>query len=162
MIGIGKRVYRFLKLQREAVWLVYNASNIDKNSGLLRRAYAKLAARRLALRFGIYVAPSARVGTGLVLPHPTGIVIGEGAVIGSNVTIYQHVTIGRRRSDTPSYPNIGDRVTIYAGAVIVGGIDIGPRSAIGANCVVMNDVADDSVVRPCVVAQVKPCATDSK
>jgi serine O-acetyltransferase len=80
-------------------------------------------------------------------PHPIGIVIASGVVIGKKVTIYQNVTIGRKTvGDESSYPVVCDNVIVYAGAVLIGNITIGARSIIGANAIVSKSVPPDSVV----------------
>lgn len=84
----------------------------------------------------------ARLGEGLQLPHPTGVVIHEDAVIGKNCMIMQQVTIGQLSRD--GAPTIGDSVYIGAGAKILGPIKIGDRARIGANAVVLTDVPSDS------------------
>jgi len=66
--------------------------------------------------------------------------VGEGVTLGDNVTLYQHVTLGRSRSDQAVYPKVGDNVIIYAGAIIAGGVTIGDNAVIGANAVVIRDV----------------------
>lgn len=94
-------------------------------------------------RYGCYLSPSAQIGPGLALPHPNGIVIGEGAVIGAGCTIYHQVTLGGRRLGDQSrgaYPQIGDNVVIFAGAKLIGQITIGDGATIGANAVVLQDV----------------------
>ncbi len=83
---------------------------------------------------------SARIAPGLYLPHPVGIVIGEGVEVGADVTINQNVTLGRASGAKPQYPVIEAGVTIYAGAVIVGGVRIGRGAVIAANAVVTSDV----------------------
>lgn len=75
----------------------------------------------------------------MYFPHATGIVIGERAVIGNNCKIYHDVTIGAR-FDGDDYPIIGDGVTIFAGAKIIGPVSIGDKSIIGANAVVIKDI----------------------
>lgn len=98
-------------------------------------------------RYGCYISPRAQIGARLRLPHPVGIVIGDGVVIGEGCTLYQHVTLGgRRRGDWQrgAYPIVGDGVVLFAGAVIAGAIAIGDRSVIGANAVVLEDVPPDS------------------
>lgn len=83
-------------------------------------------------------------------PHgPTGIFISKGAKIGKNCIIFQHVTIGSNTiltSKTKGAPEIGDNVFIGAGAAIIGGIKIGNNCRIGANCIVVQDVPENSVV----------------
>jgi serine O-acetyltransferase len=81
-------------------------------------------------------------------PHPVGIVVGSEVRIGRNVTIYQNVSIGRRRQgleEAAEYPTLEDHVTVYAGAVIMGNITIGSHAIIGANAVVSKDVPPKSI-----------------
>lgn len=85
------------------------------------------------------------------LPHPIGIVIAKNATLGNNCVIYQNVTIGAKsrelaRLGKSQFPVIGDNVTIYAGACIIGGIKIGNNVTIGANAVVVKDVPDNAIV----------------
>jgi serine O-acetyltransferase len=91
------------------------------------------------------ITPGVKIGRGLYLPHPTGIVIRGECVIGDNVTILQGVTIGRLKDGDLSETQIGDGVSIYAGAVILGNIKIGNNAVIGANAVVLTDVPDSAV-----------------
>lgn len=102
---------------------------------------------------GCDISPDAVIGAGFKLPHPAGAVIGP-CVIGKNVSISQNVTLGNRTrgedSQSPpvtmvessSFPVIGDDVSVYSGAVVVGAIKIGKGAKIGANAVVMEDVPD--------------------
>lgn len=80
----------------------------------------------------------ARLGSGLMLPHPNGIVIHEDARIGDDCMIMQQVTVGM--IDEGEVPTIGDRVYIGAGAKIIGKLTVGDGARIGANAVVMSDV----------------------
>ena len=91
---------------------------------------------------GAEIFPQARIAPGLTIKHPGGIVIGSGAKIGRDCTILQNVTLGEKlgASGDHSYPTIGNRVTICAGAVIVGPVTIGDDATIGANAVVLMDV----------------------
>ena len=84
-------------------------------------------------------------------PHPIGIVIANNATLGKNCIIYQNVTIGAKSYELAKmgkkyFPTIGDNVTIYAGACVIGGIKIGNNVVIGANAVVTKDIPDNSVV----------------
>ena len=72
----------------------------------------------------------------------TGVTIGSGAIIGDNCTIYHQVTIGKEKE---KFPVIGEDVTIYAGAKIIGNVKIGNGAVIGANAVVLQDVPDNCV-----------------
>lgn len=109
-------------------------------AGRLRRFAALLAWLSNTRAYGCYISPSARIGAGLVLPHPVGVVIGEGSEIGEDVTIYQSVTLGRRSAQDEHYPRLGDGVTVYAGATLLGGITIGAGAVIAAQAVVTCDV----------------------
>lgn len=132
--------------QAISVRWIYAMTRAGARGGLFWELVARYYTRRLAKRFGIYVSPHASIGPGLTLPHPVGIVIGEGCSIGKNATIYQHVTIGRRSRNDPRYPVIGNDVVLYPGAVVIGPVRIGARVRIGANQVVSFHLPDGSVV----------------
>jgi serine O-acetyltransferase len=87
------------------------------------------------------------IGKNLKMPHPIGVVIGDGVVIKNNVTVFQQVTFGShgKKSIELAYPVIEDGVKIYAGAKIIGGITIGENAVIGANSVVNIDVPPNTV-----------------
>lgn len=80
-----------------------------------------------------------------IFPHPVGIVIGKGVIIGKNCIVFQNVTIGVRNSLSTDYPDIGDNVQIYAGAIIIGGVKIGNNAIIGAGCIVTGDVPENKI-----------------
>ena len=93
----------------------------------------------------LYAGPrGARIGAGLRLIHPTNILIGPGVAIGEDCLIHNDVTLGT--GPIPGMPKIGNNVTIYPGARILGGVVIGDHAMIGANCVVIRDVPSDSVM----------------
>ncbi|WP_049824045.1 serine O-acetyltransferase [Bradyrhizobium sp. WSM2254] len=110
------------------------------------RVLSRLVWRSTVRNYGCYVAPTARLGAGLCLPHPVGIVIGEGSVIGNDVTIYQGVTLGRASHDVDVYPSIEDGAVIYAGATLLGPIKIGRNAVVAAHSVVLSDVPDFATV----------------
>lgn len=85
-----------------------------------------------------------RLGGGLLIPHPTGIVIHPGADIGKNCLIMQQVTIGGNRG--PGVPTIGDGVDIGPGAKVLGEVTIGDKAIIGACSLVLKDVPAGAVV----------------
>lgn len=87
-----------------------------------------------------HIAPSARFGGGLYMPHPTGIVVGDGVIVGSDATIYQQVTLGRHHPDIAGAPRLGDHCRLGAGAKILGPISLGDHVTIGANAVVLADI----------------------
>jgi serine O-acetyltransferase len=96
---------------------------------------------------GIEIHPAARVGDGLFIDHGTGVVIGETADVGENVTMYQGVTLGGTGFATGKrHPTVQDNVTIGSGAKLLGPITIGHGAKIGANAVVIHDVPPNSTV----------------
>jgi serine O-acetyltransferase len=112
---------------------------------------ARLAARALAeltrILTGVEIHPGAVLGAGLFIDHATGVVIGETAEVGDDVTIFHGVTLGGTGRETGKrHPTVGDRVTIGAGAKILGPIKIGDDSRIGANAVVVKEVPASAVV----------------
>ncbi|EOU1870899.1 serine O-acetyltransferase [Clostridium perfringens] len=90
---------------------------------------------------GIEIHPGAKIGKGLFIDHGMGVVIGETAEIGDNVTIYHGVTLGGTGKDKGKrHPTIGNNVIIGCGAKILGPISIGDGAKIGANSVVLKNV----------------------
>lgn len=92
------------------------------------------------------IPAGARIGPGLCLMHPRDIMIPHGVEIGANLLVFHEVTIGT--GPRAGLPTLGDDVDLYVGARVLGGVRVGHRSMIGANCVVMQDVPADSVVAP--------------
>ena len=82
----------------------------------------------------------AHIGGGLMIPHPTGVVIHPDAVIGPNCLLMQHTTLGV--THVPGAPRLGGHVDVGAGAKVLGAITIGDHVRIGANAVVVNDLPD--------------------
>jgi serine O-acetyltransferase len=96
---------------------------------------------------GIEVHPGARIGRRLFIDHGMGVVIGETAVIGDDVTMYQGVTLGGTgKEHGKRHPTIGDNVVIGGGAKILGNVTVGKNCRIGAGSVVLRNVPDDSTV----------------
>jgi serine O-acetyltransferase len=96
---------------------------------------------------GVEIHPGARLGDGFFIDHGMGVVIGETSEIGADVTIYHGVTLGGTSLvKGKRHPTIGDRVVIGAGAKILGAIEVGADSRIGANAVVVKSVPSNSVV----------------
>jgi serine O-acetyltransferase len=110
---------------------------------VLPRAIAALA-RSLT---GIEIHPAADIGQGFFIDHGMGVVIGETAKIGDDVTLYQGVTLGGTGFATGKrHPTVQDNVTIGSGAKLLGPITVGHGSKIGANSVVIHDVPPNSTV----------------
>ncbi|MGQ4873469.1 MAG: serine O-acetyltransferase [Promethearchaeia archaeon] len=96
---------------------------------------------------GIEIHPGAEIGKDFFIDHGAGVVIGETAVIGDNVTIYQGVVLGGTTTDPiKRHPTLGNNIVVGTGAKLLGPIKIGDNVKIGANSVVINDVPPNSVV----------------
>ncbi len=129
-----------------------------KFASLLWRIRLKFFARFIMqvgrLITGIEIHPSAKIGKRLFMDHGNGIVIGETAEIGNDVTLYQGVTLGgimpsvnsKSQRNKKRHPTIGNNVIIGSGAQILGPINIGNNSRIGANSVVTRPVAKNTTV----------------
>ena len=95
---------------------------------------------------GIEIHPGAQIGKNFFIDHGNGVVIGESAIIGDDVIIYQGVTLGGKTYDpVKRHPTIGNNVAIGAGAKILGNIKIGDGAKIGAGAIVVKDVAKGTI-----------------
>ncbi|MET0310235.1 MAG: serine O-acetyltransferase EpsC [Sphingomonas sp.] len=132
---------------------------------------ARIVSELANARTGIDIHPGATIGPRFFIDHGTGVVIGETAVIGANVRLYQHVTLGARtplglaqigpRERYARHPIVEDDVTIYAGATLLGRITIGRGSTIGGNVWLLRDVpAGSVVVQPQAELLDQPSATE--
>lgn len=124
--------------------------NVNLRAGAWMRLAAQggpvghLAREVLIKSYGCDVTPGVVFEGAFYLPHPVGIVIGGGSVIGNGATIYQNVTIGaNRRGD---FPVIGPDVTIYPSSVVAGRVEIGEGSVIGAELYVGRSVPPRTTV----------------
>ncbi len=120
-------------------------------SHALWRRGAKFPARALSQATraltNVEIHPGAQLGPRLFIDHAAGVVIGETAIVGEDVTIYHGVTLGGTTLDpVHRHPRIGDRVTIGAGAKVLGAIEVGDDSKIGANAVLVKSVEPGSAV----------------
>ena len=112
-----------------------------------RYCIARYLSERAKRKTGIEIHPGATIGKRLFIDHGFGVVIGETAVVGDDVLIYHGVTLGGiSTSSGKRHPTIGDGVMIGCGAKILGDIVIGNNAKIGANAVVLCDVAPDTTV----------------
>ncbi|KAI3443659.1 hypothetical protein Pfo_000324 [Paulownia fortunei] len=106
-----------------------------------RRPLALALQSRISDVFAVDIHPAAKIGKGILFDHATGVVVGETAVIGNNVSILHHVTLGGTGNHSGDrHPKIGDGVLIGAGATILGNVKIGEGAKIGAGSVVLIDV----------------------
>jgi len=111
------------------------------------RLLARLLSQLTRNLTGIEIHPGARIGPGFFIDHGMGVVIGETAEVGADVTIYHGVTLGGTSlSHGKRHPTLGDRVVVGAGAKLLGAIDVGDDCRIGANSVVVKSVPPNSVV----------------
>ena len=112
-----------------------------------RRSLARYLQHRVSTLLDIDIHPGARLGRGLMVDHGTGLVIGETAVVGDNVSMLHGVTLGGTGTDASRrHPEIGDGVMLAAGAKLLGPIRIGAGCKVGAGSVVLESVADNSTV----------------
>ena len=112
-----------------------------------RQSLALFFQNRMSTAFGVDIHPAARMGRGIMLDHATGLVIGETAVVGNNVSILQSVTLGGTGKDEGDrHPKIGNGVLISAGAKILGNIRVGEGAKVGAGSVVLEDVPPHTTV----------------
>lgn len=95
---------------------------------------------------GVDILPGAEIGGGCILAHGLGLVIGGRSVVGQDCTFLQGVTLGEARFEEDACPRIGDRVTVGAGAIVLGGITIGDDALIGAGSVVLESVPAGATV----------------
>ena len=109
--------------------------------------WARFLSQRAARKTGIEIHPGATIGKGFFIDHGSGVIIGETAIVGDNVTLYQGVTLGGTGKETGKrHPTIGDNVMISAGAKIIGSFTVGDNSKIGAGSVVLEEVPPNSTV----------------
>ena len=108
---------------------------------------ARFVSEKGKKKTGIEIHPGATIGRNLFIDHGSGVVIGQTAIIGNNVTMFHGVTLGGTGKDKGKrHPTIEDNVFIGSGAKILGNIVVGKNSKIGANAVVLKDVPPNSTV----------------
>ncbi len=108
---------------------------------------ARINLYRLSIKLGISISPSTDIGSGFNINHIGGIVVNGKSVINKNCTISHGVTLGQKnRGKYKGYPILANNIYIGPGAKIIGAVKIGNNVAIGANCVVTQDIPENSVV----------------
>jgi serine O-acetyltransferase len=95
---------------------------------------------------GVDILPRAEIGGGCIIAHGVGLVVGGYTVIGEDCTLLHGVTLGEARFDELDYPRVGDRVTISAGALVLGGVTVGDDATVAAGSVVVGDVPAGATV----------------
>ncbi len=127
-----------------ALWFYRLTHRLWRHHWLFLARWLSQVARLLS---GIEIHPGAQIGKRLFIDHGMGVVIGETAIVGDDVTIYQGVTLGGTGKEKGKrHPTIGNNVVIGAGARILGNITIGENSRIGAGSVVLRDVPPNATV----------------
>jgi serine O-acetyltransferase len=127
-----------------AVWFYRMNHWLWNHNFLLLARWLSLVAR---LFTGIEIHPGAEIGRRFFIDHGAGVVIGETAVVGEDVTIYQGVTLGGTSNDRGKrHPTLLNNVVVGGGAKILGNITVGSNCRIGAGSVVLRDVPNDSTV----------------
>ncbi len=123
--------FKAIRMHRRANWFFRH------NMKLIARFISQRAVRKT----GIEIHPGATLGKRVFIDHGTGVVIGETAVVGNDVTIYQGVTLGGTGKDTGKrHPTIGDGCMIGAGAKVSGPFSIGEHSRVAAGAVVLHEI----------------------
>lgn len=115
----------------------------------LRKHYflARWISQRAVRKTGIEIHPGATIGKGLFIDHGSGVIIGETAELGDNITLYQGVTLGGTgKEQGKRHPTLGDNVMVSAGAKVLGSFKIGENSKIGAGSVVLKEVPSNCTV----------------
>lgn len=108
---------------------------------------ARWVSQRAARKTGIEIHPGATIGKGLFIDHGSGVIIGETAELGDNVTLYQGVTLGGTgKEQGKRHPTLKDNVMVSAGAKVLGSFTIGENSKIGAGSVVLKEVPPNCTV----------------
>lgn len=109
--------------------------------------WARWISQKGARKTGIEIHPGARIGKGLFIDHGNGVIIGETAIVGDNVTLYQGVTLGGTgKEHGKRHPTLCNNVMVSAGAKVLGSFTIGENSKIGAGSVVLEEVPPNSTV----------------
>ena len=127
-----------------AVWF-YRMNHWLWNHGLF--LLARMMSQAARFLTGIEIHPAAKIGRRLFIDHGHGVVIGETAIVGDDVTLYQGVTLGGTgKEHGKRHPTIEDNVVVGGGAKILGNIIVGKNCRIGAGSVVLRNVPEDSTV----------------
>lgn len=125
------------------VSFLYRLQRVLVRFGVLGLVFVKLIELISRLFSSCYISYRSNIQGGLFLPHPTGIVIGEGAEIQQDCTIFQNVTIGQKNGH---YPRLKNKCTLYPGCVVIGDIELGEGAVVGPNSVVIESLKSEDVL----------------
>lgn len=129
------------------VWALWHYRKAHKYYEQGKFYKARKISQRAARKTGIEIHPGAKIGKGLFIDHGNGVVIGETAELGDNVTLYQGVTLGGTgKEQGKRHPTLEDNVMVCAGAKVLGSFCIGKNSKIGAGSVVLHAVPPNCTV----------------
>jgi serine O-acetyltransferase len=129
-------LYRFLfDPGFQSVFLYRIYSSLYPGNFLLK-FIAKILWRFNVALNSCYLMPQCKIGSGLCLPHPVGVVIGEGVELGNNITLYQNVTLGVNKRGGGCYPKIESDVTIYTNSIVYGDVVVSKGTVIPCNSVI--------------------------
>jgi serine O-acetyltransferase len=153
-LGSGRKSFAFyvaatLGMNKFSVILLFRIAARLHGKGRIATVLARLATRLNSIWNSCEIDPGAKIGPGLRIPHPIGIVVGS-ITAGSNLTILQNATLGLQNrtlssSDHANFATLGNDVEIGPGATVLGGILIGHGATIGPNAFVFQNVPDGSV-----------------
>ena len=159
-------LYWHFQHDRKAEGLVLKSSAIYHRGGFFNKWRATWMWARIQKNYAINFHPAAEIGKNLRIEHCLGVVVGQTAILGDNVRIYQHVqNISKAAGDQDRvdhrerrHPKIGNNVVLCSACIIIGPITIGDNSIIGAGAIVTHDVPPDSIVTG--VNQIRPRPAD--
>ena len=120
---------------------------LKEKGGAWRTALARMLWMRSLNKWGCDIGNQAEIAPGVYMPHTVGIVIGNFVKIEKGCTIYQHVTLGANKESDLGRPVIRRGAAIYAGASVLGGVEVGQNAVIGAHALVLDNVPSGAVVR---------------
>lgn len=133
---------------KNAIIILRVFTTTSNKKGFIYRCINLHAQNKLIKNYGIYIHQNTKIDIGLRLGHPNGIIFGEGTQIGKNTTIYHQVTFGigsmKSMGDINAYPKVGDNCVIYPGSKIIGDINLGSHTVIGANSVINFSTEENS------------------
>lgn len=134
---------------RRATYFIRKAEYLSSKKGVIRKLRVRRYLSKLVTDYGIFIHPDTRIGIGLKLPHPNGIIIGKAVSIGENVTIYQQVTIGSSNIGDwklNKQPSVGNNVILFSGCKVIGDVSIADGVTIAANAVVTKSIYEENSV----------------
>jgi len=169
IFGLAPRV--IVRIIFGDIWRLRNFIQASRESCNILKKLLSILVAQLAVKYwesyGSWVGTNAIIESPPIFPHgPIGFFVSNNAHIGKNSVIFQHVTIGSNNlkdSKSNGSPYLEDNVYIGCGAKIIGNVHVGKNARIGANCVVVKDVPDNSVtIIRCVESIVKGVALDNE